>query len=150
MKKLYERHQEIEDVKGKRYVKKSDETSLYYLKTLAKELDKTDQAISETVGNLIEMGVVEGKEKSGPKKGKVKYLDLTDDGLFIWNVITLPTKDEIKDVIIECKERGEQINASHIAEELGKNPNDKAVIDLIYAVMALPDIKNYKRKKIVE
>jgi hypothetical protein len=35
------------------------------------------------------------------------------------------------------------------AEELGKNPNDKSVNDLIYAVMALPDIKNYKRKRIL-
>lgn len=93
------------------------------------------------------MGVVKGIEKSGSKKGKVKYLHLTDEGLFIWSVLTLPIKDEIKKVIIECKERGEEANTSHIAEELGKNPNHKSVNDLIYAVMFLLDIKNYKRKR---
>jgi len=56
-------------------------------------------------------------------------------------------KDEIKNVIINCKVRGEEVNVSHIAEELGKNPNHKSVNDLIYAVMALLDIKNYKRKR---
>jgi len=165
---LYERQKEIEEKKGKKSDKESkeekgkqDKTSkenkdkkrknkkeFYYLKTLAKDLKKTEQAISETVKNLIEMGVVKGEEAAGPYKGKAKYLDLTDDGLLIWNVLTPLTKDEIKDVIIEFKERGEEINASHIAEELGKNPNDKSVMDLIYAVMALPDIKNYKIKKI--
>jgi DNA-binding MarR family transcriptional regulator len=155
--KLYERRKEIEEKKGKKQdiaseddkdKKRKNKKGLYYLKTLAKDLKKTDQAISETVKKLIEMGVVKGDERSGPNKGVVKYLDLTEDGVLIWNVLTLPTKDEIKNVIIEFKELGEEINASHIAEKLGKNPNDKSVMDLIYAVMVLPDIKNYKIKKI--
>jgi len=159
MKELYEQHKEIEGKKGKKHDKETEEekginqdkktkeknkTELYYLKTLAKALNKTEQAISETVKTLIKMGVVKSEEEAGPSKGKIKCLDLTEDGLLIWNVLTPPTKDEIKDVIISYKKRGQDINAYRIAIELGKNPNDKMVMDLIYAVMALPEIKDYK------
>jgi len=161
MKKLYERHREIEEKKGKKHDKESEEekginqdkkskeknkTELYYLKTLAESLNKTEQAISKTVKTLIEMGIVKSEEEAGPSKGTIKCLNLTEDGLLIWNVLTPIKKDEIKDVIISYKKRGQDIDAYRIAIELGKNPNDKVVMDLIYAVMALPEIKDYKEE----
>ena len=91
MKMLYERQKEIEEKKGKKSDKESkeekgkqDKTSkenkdkkrknkkeFYYLKTLAKDLKKTEQAISETVKNLIEMGVVKGEEAAGLNHARI-------------------------------------------------------------------------------
>jgi hypothetical protein len=155
LEKLYKRHKSIEEKKGKKQDKEdkldnnqkkgNNIKDLYYLKSLAQELNKTEQAISETVKLLVGIGVVDSKEASGPNKGKVKYLYLTEDGLLICNVMTPPTKDEIKTVIINRINCGKELHASDIAMELGKNPEDKSIMDLIYAVMALPEVKKYRK-----
>jgi hypothetical protein len=93
--------------------------------------------------------VVKFEKKSGPNKGKVKFLLLTDEGLFMWMALTPISIKKIKKIMIERKEEGRKLNPSEIAKELGKNPNDKGVMDLIYAVMALPEVKNCKMERII-
>jgi len=141
LEKLYERHEEIKNNRKK---------EPYYQKTLAKALKikVSEQAISKTLKILIDRGAVKVEEKSGPNKGKVKYLSLTDEVLIAWIVLTPLSIKKIKKIMIERKKEGRKINPSEIAIELGKNPNDKMIMDIIYAVWALPEVRNCKIERI--
>lgn len=128
---------------------KKDDKEYYYVTEIAKKLNKKRQAISEYVKTLIEKNIIKVvKEEAGPKKGRVRNLDLTENGLFFWKVITPPSIDEIKKTIINFKEKyGRDPEPSLVATELGKNPQSKDVMDLIYAVLVMPEVQNYQKKK---
>lgn len=140
IKKVYEQHKKNEDNENKEF---------YYLTTLAKDLNKKKQDISSAVATLIEKGIIKVvEEKAGPNKGKVKYLDLTDDAIALWKYLATPTVDEIKKTILEYKEvYAKDPEPELVAAKLGKNPQNKDIMDLIYAVLAMPEVKDYKVKR---
>ncbi|UCF12990.1 MAG: hypothetical protein JSW06_01720 [Thermoplasmatales archaeon] len=127
---------------------KKDDKEYYYVTNLAKKLNKKRQAISEYVKTLIKNNIIKVvKEEAGPNRGRVRYLDLTENGLFFWKVLATPSIDELKKVIIDFKELYDRDPEPEVvAAKLGKNPQNKDVMDLIYAVLAMPEVRNYQQK----
>lgn len=160
IKKLYEQYKKNEGKEDKKF---------YYETSLAKELDKQKQAISRPLRTLIDGGMITVvKTGPGPKKGQVRYLDLTDDGIAFWKFTTLPTVKDIKQAIKKIHdapwkyglsgaswEHGDLGDLSELAHavaiERGKDPeNDKPVMALIYAVMSMPDVKELLEKGVIQ
>ena len=129
--KLYERHLEI----SKETIKKS---MPYSKASLADDLGKSRSAVSQTLKPFQEYGLIEAKPK---------YIDLTEKAIVIWRIITTPTVEEVKRVILDYQNTYlKNPDPSEVAALLGRNPNRQAVIDVIYSVLSMDDVKENLEK----
>lgn len=141
--KLYMRHLEL----SKNTIKKP----LPYSKTsLADDLDVSRSAVTQTLKPFQEHGLIEVR---------TNHIDLTEEGLVYWRVLTTPMIDEVKQVIKKIHDsqkygisgweyEGLSELAHRASMKLGSDPeNDKPVMALIYAVMSMPDMEEYLEKK---
>lgn len=148
----------------KLYKRQKANEPLYYQSELAKELKKSPPAISELVGVLRDIGIVKSENKPGSKGGRVNFISLTDRGVLCHLIFSTPLVTEIIEVIKKIHDspwkyglsgssweyEGELGDLSELARrasvELGKNPDDKSIMDMIYVVMAMPDVKEHLEK----
>ena len=128
MEKLYEKEKEIE---------KGNIKEPYYQKTLAKAISKSEQAISDSVKNLVKIGMIKTEEKAGPSKGKAKYLRLTEEGLLSWMVLTPPNIKNINRAIRKLYIELEEIpSLKIIREELEVSIHEKEYVIMIDKILA--------------
>ena len=132
--KLYKRHLEI----SKNTIKKP---LPYSVTSLADDLGVSKSAITQTLKPFREHGLVEAR---------TKYIDLTEEGLVYWRILTTPLVSEVKQVILDYQdEHYMEPDPSKVAAILGKNPCNQAVMNVIYAVLARDDVKKARKRRFI-
>ncbi len=128
---LYDREKEIE---------KEPKKERYYQNTLAKKLGVVAPTIKDHLSDLKRWDYIKVEKKSMDKGGVREDLILTDEGKFVVMVHQPLQVKTIKSTIKQLKKELHRMpTVDEIACKIGRDPEDRAVRRLIFAVGSTVD-----------